>query len=118
MCIYCYVTNVQLYLLSEEYANKNEDRGNTDVGSFSRRAMDFFVPQSSFSGDSVTVSASAAPVCISSYAHVKIHKSVRHISDWTHEDTAHSGIAILLLYVYNPQHSFLPVQVCWSKCSV
>ena len=71
MCIYHYVTRVQLYLLSVEYVNKNEDRGNTDVGSVSRRAMEFFVPQSTFSGDSVTVSASTAPVCISSYAHVK-----------------------------------------------
>ena len=72
MCVERYAANVQLYVLLVERVNKNEDRGNTDVGLFPG-AQGVFLPQSTFGGGGggVTVSTSTAPVCISSYPHVK-----------------------------------------------
>ena len=49
---------------------------------------------------------------------LNIPETDSHINDWTHTNTAHIGIAILVFCVYRTQHSLLPVQVCWSVCRV
>ena len=86
MCVERYAANVQLYVLLVERVNKNEDRGNTDVGLFPG-AQGVFLPQSTFGGGrGGSRCPLVQPPCASAAIRtLKIPETDSHINDWTHK---------------------------------